>query len=120
MPEEEPDEAEIGDVAEEDQNSEGPPDIQSLLRAELAIEDEDVEINLWTLVDPGPAVRPDYVYTILIKLAIWGSPKKRLTLGEIYLAIEERFQWFRENTHDSSWKVGSIFDHSMQTITNPE
>ncbi|KAJ7809485.1 hypothetical protein B0H14DRAFT_2379709, partial [Mycena olivaceomarginata] len=42
---------------------------------------------------------------MLIKLAIYGSPKKRLTLQEIYQELATRFQWFRENQHDQAWKV---------------
>lgn len=106
-PEDEPDEPEAVDATEEDQTSEEALDPEQSLRARLGLGKDGV-LNLFALKDPGPAARPEYVYTILIQLAILGSPKRRLTLGEIYTAFEERFQWYRENSHDVSWKVSGV------------
>ncbi|EKM58342.1 uncharacterized protein PHACADRAFT_71603, partial [Phanerochaete carnosa HHB-10118-sp] len=67
---------------------------------------EDAEISLDTLEDPEDEERPSWSYPTLIKLAIYGSPNKRLTLQEIYAAIENRFKWYRATT-DKAWQ-GSI------------
>ncbi len=40
----------------------------------------------------------------LIKLAIWGSPDHKLTLRQIYNAIEERYPSYKENP-DKPWQV---------------
>ncbi|OBZ78490.1 Forkhead box protein F1 [Grifola frondosa] len=42
-------------------------------------------------------------YTLLIQLAILGSPSKRLMLREILAALEDRFEWFRDAAGDA-WK----------------
>lgn len=62
-------------------------------------------VDLYSLSDPPPGAKPSYPYPVLIQLAINGSPRKRLTLSEIYSAIEERFEWFK-NTEDKAWQVG--------------
>ncbi|THH33231.1 hypothetical protein EUX98_g998 [Antrodiella citrinella] len=61
-------------------------------------------LDLKALSDPPPGAKPSYPYPTLIMLAITGSPKKRLTLSEIYSAIEERFDWFK-NTEDKAWQT---------------
>lgn len=72
------------------------------LRALLNVGQTD-DIGLHSLVDPAPGQRPDYALPTLVKLAIFSSPKKRLTLQEIYQALQDRFEWYREN---DAWKVG--------------
>ncbi|PCH42524.1 hypothetical protein WOLCODRAFT_163856 [Wolfiporia cocos MD-104 SS10] len=79
------------------------PDPTPNLRQLLGLGPEE-EVNLWSLLDPPPGEKPNYPYPTLIKLAIHGSPKKRLTLQEIYGALEERFEWYRNNTHDKAWQ----------------
>ena len=66
--------------------------------------DRNQPINLDVLDDPPAGEKPNYPYPTLIKLAIYGSPRKRLTLQEIYQALEGRFAWFKNST-DAAWKV---------------
>ncbi|KAL7279138.1 hypothetical protein ACG7TL_006978 [Trametes sanguinea] len=61
-------------------------------------------LSLDALADPPPGQRPGQSIPILSQLAILGSPNKRLTLQEIYVALEHRFEWFRNNRHDKSWQ----------------
>ena len=65
----------------------------------------DQELSLRALPDPPPGQRPGQSIPTLSQLAILGSPNKRLTLQEIYQALEERFEWFALNQHDKSWQV---------------
>jgi hypothetical protein len=75
----------------------------------------DKEISLAVLDDPPEGEKPNYPYPTLAKLAIHGSERKRLTLQEIYTALEDRFEWFRErSTADTAWKVRSA--HSRISI----
>ena len=62
------------------------------------------EISMDSLPDPEPGEKPDYTYQALVKLAIWSSPDKRLTLQGIYDTIEARFEWYRTR-EDDAWKV---------------
>jgi len=62
-------------------------------------------VGLDALADPPPGEKPNYPLPTLIKLAIYGSPRRRLTLQEIYQALEDRFEWFRQRTDELSWKV---------------
>ncbi|KAI8980119.1 hypothetical protein BD414DRAFT_420909, partial [Trametes punicea] len=64
----------------------------------------DEPLSLDALSDPPSGQRPGQSIPILSQLAILGSPKKRLTLQEIYHALEQRFEWFRNNRHDKSWQ----------------
>lgn len=74
-------------------------------------------VDLKSLSDPLPGAKPSYPYPVLIQLAINGSPRKRLTLSEIYSAIEERFEWFR-NTDDKAWQVNNFFKpYSCRRLT---
>lgn len=63
------------------------------------------EVNLSALPDPPEGEKPNQPYPILIKLAIYGSPNKQLTLQEIYAALEDRFQWFKVRRNEKAWKV---------------
>ena len=65
-------------------------------------------VGLSALADPPPGEKPNYPLPTLIKLAIYGSPRRRLTLQEIYQALEDRFEWFRQRTDELSWKVRII------------
>lgn len=80
------------------------PDTEEYLRQQLNIPPF-TRVDLWALPDPPPGQRPSQPLPVLIKLAIHGSPKHKLTLREIYLALEERFVWFKENRDDKAWKV---------------
>ncbi|KAI0755896.1 hypothetical protein BC629DRAFT_1296571, partial [Irpex lacteus] len=63
----------------------------------------DDPVSLSTLRDPAPGQKPNYPYPTLITLAIHESPRKSLTLQEIYQALEARFEWYREHPDDKSW-----------------
>lgn len=65
----------------------------------------DQELSLNALADPPPGQRPGQSIPTLSQLAILGSPNKRLTLQEIYQALEDRFEWFAQNRDDKSWQV---------------
>ncbi len=80
------------------------PDTMSHIRALVpgALDDN---VNLYSLSDPGPNEKPGYPYPTLIKLAIHGSPNRRLSLQGIYAALEDRFEWFRLNHNDKAWQV---------------
>ena len=84
------------------------PDPGDNLRELLGLMDRDQPINLEVLDNPPAGEKPNYPYPTLIKLAIYGSPRKRLTLQEIYQALEGRFEWFKNST-DAAWKVRSTF-----------
>jgi hypothetical protein len=75
-----------------------------ILRAQLGIP-LGVPVNLNALLDPPPGDKPPEPLPTLMKLAIYGSPSKQLTLQEIYTALEERYEYFRNRTHDTAWKV---------------
>ncbi|CCM04237.1 uncharacterized protein FIBRA_06404 [Fibroporia radiculosa] len=102
------------------------PDPTPNLRQLLGLGPED-EVSLYALADPPSGEKPNYPYPTLIKLAIHGSPKKRLTLQEIYAALEARFQWFRDNTHDKAWQnsirhnlsLNKCFRRVSKPITEP-
>lgn len=80
------------------------PDLERELRRRFALSD-DTPINLNVIPDPPPGEKPGQSYPTLIKLAIYGSPHKRLTLQGIFEALENRFEWFRNNRHDRAWQV---------------
>lgn len=65
----------------------------------------DMDLTLASLRDPPPGERPNYPLPLLCALAVHGSPSGRLTLQGIFEAIEERFEWYRENSDKKSWKV---------------
>jgi hypothetical protein len=48
--------------------------------------------------------KPPFTYPVLIRLAIMGSPQRRLLLSQIYTAIEDKFPWYKENA-SKAWKV---------------
>lgn len=50
----------------------------------------------------GPEGRPPYPYSTLIRYAIEGSERGKLTLSELYSHIEARFPWFGKN--GAGWK----------------
>lgn len=67
--------------------------------------DVGVQISLEGLKDPAPGQKPEYTYPTLMKVAIWSSPRRMLTLQEIYDALEKRFPYFKECPNPNSWKV---------------
>jgi hypothetical protein len=65
----------------------------------------DKPVDLWALKDPPKGEKPGLPYPGLIKLAIFSSPKQKLTLQEIYAALMERFDYFRDRKSEVAWKV---------------
>lgn len=81
--------------------------VSAYLRKTLFIP-QDVPVNLWALADPPPGVRPNAPYPTLIKLALHGSPRRRLSLQEIYSALENRFEYYATRKDQMAWKVRSM------------
>lgn len=77
---------------------------EQYLRASLNLP-PDKPVNLWALHDPPNRLKPAQPYPVLVKLAIFGSPHKRLLLQEIHQALIDRFEWFQDNSGESAWKV---------------
>jgi hypothetical protein len=75
-------------------------------------------VGLRALADPPPGEKPNYPLPTLIKLAIYDSPRSRLTLQEIYQALEDRFDWFRQRTDELSWKVRGLDDRAGSADTD--
>lgn len=73
-------------------------------------------ISLDSLTDPEEGMKPEYTYATLVKLAIYASPQKKLTLQEIYEAIEKRFEWFRKCENPNAWKVSSFCSFTVSNL----
>jgi len=65
-------------------------------------------LSLDSLPSYPPDQKPPFSYPVLIRLAILGSPEKRLLLSQIYQAIEEKFPWYRDSA-PKAWKVNLEF-----------
>ncbi|KIK98021.1 hypothetical protein PAXRUDRAFT_135062, partial [Paxillus rubicundulus Ve08.2h10] len=102
------------------------PDAGPYLRQQLGLASHE-PVGLSTLPDPPYGEKPATPLPMLIKLAIYGSPSKQLTLQEIYNELENRFQWFREHRHERAWKnsirhnlsLNKVFRHVPRPITEP-
>ncbi|KAG1738411.1 uncharacterized protein EDB91DRAFT_458649 [Suillus paluster] len=85
------------------------------------------DVNLWALPDPPEGEKPNQPYPVLIKLAIYGSPNKQLTLQDIYTALETRFKWFKDRRDEKAWKnsirhnlsLNKVFKLVPRAITEP-
>ncbi|KAI5995832.1 hypothetical protein F5J12DRAFT_702117, partial [Pisolithus orientalis] len=88
------------------------------LRQQLGIQPHE-PVNLWSLSDPPPGEKPNQPYPMLIKLAIYGSPNKQLTLQEIYSELEKRFTWFRERHNERAWKNSIRHNLSLNKVFRP-
>lgn len=64
----------------------------------------DPPISLNSLVDSEPGKKPAYPLPTIIRCAILGSPHQRLTLSELYLAMERRFGYYTIGD-GKSWRV---------------
>nr|GAT61381.1 winged helix DNA-binding domain-containing protein [Mycena chlorophos] len=63
-----------------------------------------IPISLASLPNPNPVgSRPDVPLPVLAQVAIYESPNNRLTLKEIYAAIQDRYEYYREVQTDA-WK----------------
>ena len=61
--------------------------------------------------------KPPFSYPVLIRLAILGSPQKRLLLSQIYAAIEEKFPWYKESA-PKAWKVSTSLPTAVDQWLN--
>lgn len=52
---------------------------------------------------PDSEGRPQHTLPVILRCAILGSPHKRLTIREIYSAMEVKYPWYR--TAGPTWKV---------------
>lgn len=84
------------------------PDAGPFLRQQLGLSEQE-PVGLHSLPDPAPGEKPSTPLPMLVKLAIYGSPGKQLTLQEIYTELENRFQWFQEHKNEKAWKVCFLF-----------
>ena len=75
---------------------------EEYLRRTLAIPPH-MQLNLSSLPDEPHGTKNPKI-SDLIKLAIWGSPGHKLTLRQIYTAIEERYPSYKAAT-DKPWQV---------------
>ena len=82
---------------------------EQYLRHQLSLP-RDKPVDLWALKDPPNRGKPSQPYPELIKLAIFGSETKKLTLQEIYKALIDRFEWFKDNSSEMAWKVCPTFN----------
>ena len=63
-----------------------------------------VNEGLWCLFDYPKTIKPKYSYAFMARVAILGSPTRRLQLQDIYVMIEAKFPFYRDGNH-VSWKV---------------
>lgn len=56
---------------------------------------------------PDTDARPQHTLPVILRCAIMGSKKKRLTIREIYAAMEEKYPYYR--TAGITWKVSLPF-----------
>ncbi|KAI4522733.1 fork head domain-containing protein [Schizophyllum commune] len=68
---------------------------EQYLRRRLRSLGVDGAISLWTLPDFPSDVKPPIEYPILVMVALYAAPTKKLQLQEIYDAIMERYPFFR-------------------------
>ncbi|KDN38164.1 hypothetical protein RSAG8_09667, partial [Rhizoctonia solani AG-8 WAC10335] len=81
--------------------------------------------DLSALADAHPGQKPPYPYSTIIRYAIQGSPRQRLTLSELYETMEARFPWFK--SAGSGWKkslrhnlsLNRCFEKVPRPITEP-
>ncbi|QRV73153.1 Forkhead domain [Ceratobasidium sp. AG-Ba] len=85
----------------------------------------DLPNDLSALADAHPGQKPPYPYSTIIRYAIQGSPRQRLTLSELYETMEARFPWFK--TAGNGWKnsvrhnlsLNRCFEKVPRPITEP-
>ncbi|KAG8746795.1 hypothetical protein FRC10_003778 [Ceratobasidium sp. 414] len=85
----------------------------------------DLPNDLSALADAHPGQKPPYPYSTIIRYAIQGSPRQRLTLSELYETMEARFPWFK--SAGSGWKnsvrhnlsLNRCFEKVPRPITEP-
>lgn len=55
---------------------------------------------------PDTDGRPQHTLPVILRCAILGSPKKRLTIREIYAAMEKKYPYYK--TAGPAWKVNTM------------
>ncbi|KAF8226283.1 hypothetical protein L208DRAFT_1407259 [Tricholoma matsutake] len=69
--------------------------------------------------------RPQHTLPVILRCAILGSPQKRLTIREIYAAMEEKYSYYK--TAGSTWKqsvrhhlsLNRLFERQPRPVTDP-
>lgn len=56
---------------------------------------------------PDTNGRPQHTLPVILRCAILGSPRKRLTIREIYAAMETKYPFYK--SAGQTWKVRSLF-----------
>ncbi|KAJ7278937.1 hypothetical protein C8J57DRAFT_1059638 [Mycena rebaudengoi] len=84
------------------------------LRRQLSLP-PDVSVNLWAIAEV-PGERPSVPLPILIKLAIHGSPEKKLTLQGICHELAQRFSWFKQHCRETAWKNSIRHNLSLNKV----
>lgn len=65
---------------------------------------------------PDTDGRPQHTLPVILRCAILGSPKKRLTIREIYASMEAKYAYYR--TAGPTWKVSLLFLPPFQQDRN--
>ncbi|KAJ7492356.1 hypothetical protein FB451DRAFT_529692 [Mycena latifolia] len=74
---------------------------------------------------PDTDGRPQHTLPVILRCAILGSPRKRLTIREIYAAMEEKYAYYR--TAGATWKqsvrhhlsLNRLFERQPRPATDP-
>ncbi|KAJ6490248.1 fork head domain-containing protein [Mycena vitilis] len=90
-------------------------DAAAYLRRQLCLP-PDIPVDLWAIADPPDGQKPFASLPTLIKLAIHGSTRRKLTLKGICDALITRFSWFRTNSTDNAWKNSVRHNLSLNRV----
>lgn len=63
---------------------------------------------------PDTIGRPQHTLPVILRCAILGSPRKRLTIREIYAAMESKYPFYK--SAGQTWKVEPFFSCNPQEI----
>ena len=63
---------------------------------------------------PDTEGRPQHTLPVILRCAILGSPRKRLTIREIYAAMEGKYEYYR--TAGPTWKVCIVFTRVLLNL----
>ncbi|KAF7292778.1 Fork-head domain-containing protein [Mycena indigotica] len=88
---------------------------EDYLRRQLCLAPS-VNVDLWAIADPPDGQKPFASLPTLIKLAIHGDPKKKLTLQGICESLVNRFAWFHEHQMDDAWKNSVRHNLSLNKV----
>lgn len=74
---------------------------------------------------PDTDGRPQHTLPVILRCAILGSPRKRLTIREIYAAMENKYSYYK--TAGSTWKqsvrhhlsLNRLFERQARPVTDP-